>query len=277
MTIPTEMLQYRQWIAWRSMEVHGRITKVPVSPWDGRKASCDNPRTWSSYRHACVAMRRYQCDGIGFVFTASDPFAGIDLDDCLCENGEWTDQARNILQRLDSFSELSPSGKGAHIIVKAKLPAGRHPKGIGMFDRLRYFTITANHIAGTPDSIQGRQAEIDALYAELFPENRTSQAQNAAAFSLSDSGLINKARTARNGDRFDRLWTGELTDFGGDWSAADLALCSHLAFWTGGDAARVDSLFRQSGLMRAKWDRPTSGSTYGSITIAKALGRKAAA
>src|SRR5699024_6603105 len=48
-------------------------------------------------------------------------------------------------------------------------------------------------------------------------------------------------------------------------------LCSHLAFWTGRDAAKMDTMFRQSGLMRDKWDRQQSGTTYGAITIQKAI------
>lgn len=276
MTIPGELFQYRQWICWKHLPVNGRMTKVPISPRNGRKASSDDPATWSSYRHACVALGRYGCDGIGFVFTATDPFCGIDLDEC-CVDGEWKPEALAILRRLNSFSEMSPSGKGAHIVVKAKLPAGRHPKGIGLFDRFRYFTITGNHIAGTPDSIHDRQAEIDALYAELFPQIEAPATARKLALPLSDSQIIEKARHARNGEKFDRLWTGEITDFGGDWSAADLALCSLLAFWTGGDASRVDSLFRQSGLMRNKWDARRPGGTYGSNTIAKALARSVAA
>jgi primase-polymerase (primpol)-like protein len=55
-------------------------------------------------------------------------------------------------------------------------------------------------------------------------------------------------------------------------TAADAALCSLLAYHTQADKSRIDRLFRLSGLYRSKWDRPTAGSTYGSLTIQAVLG-----
>jgi len=69
------------------------------------------------------------------------------------------------------------------------------------------------------------------------------------------------ARRARNGGTFSRLWAGDTSAHGGDDSAADLALCNLLAFWTGRDAERMDRLFRQSGLMREKWDQRHGAQT----------------
>ncbi|HRD68272.1 MAG TPA: hypothetical protein PKY50_19250 [Candidatus Competibacter sp.] len=87
-----------------------------------------------------------------------------------------------------------------------------------------------------------------------------------------DEKLLSKARTASNGARFAALWSGDTSEHGGDHSAADLALCNILAFWTESDAVRMDRLFRQSGLMRPKWDEKRGESaTYGQMTIAKAI------
>ncbi len=76
---------------------------------------------------------------------------------------------------------------------------------------------------------------------------------------------------SRNGERFCRLWRGDTSDYDNDHSRADAALCCMLAFWTGGDVERVDRLFRRSGLMRNKWDRPTGASTYSELTVRAAL------
>jgi primase-polymerase (primpol)-like protein len=92
-----------------------------------------------------------------------------------------------------------------------------------------------------------------------------------ADVDLSDEQLIERAKSARNGDRFRRLWAGDLSDYGNDHSRADLALCRILAFWCGGDCERVDRLFRRSGLMREKWDRRTGDSVYGSLTVKAAI------
>jgi primase-polymerase (primpol)-like protein len=91
------------------------------------------------------------------------------------------------------------------------------------------------------------------------------------ALALSDEELIERAKVARNGERFRRLWEGDASDYGNDHSRADLALCRILAFWCGGDAERMDRLFRSSGLMRKKWDRHTGESAYGIRTIRAAL------
>ena len=92
-----------------------------------------------------------------------------------------------------------------------------------------------------------------------------------ADVNLSDEQLIERAKSARNGERFARLWAGDAADYGNDHSQADLALCRMLAFWCGGDRERVDRLFRRSGLMREKWDRRTGDSAYGSLTIRTAV------
>jgi primase-polymerase (primpol)-like protein len=209
------------------------------------------------------------------VFTEQDPYCGIDLDECRNDAGQFTPQALGILDRLNSFAELSPSGRGLHILVKAKLPAGRRRNdGIEMYDSGRYFTVTGKHIAGTPLRIEDRQTVAAQLNSELFPTVAASIAKALhVPLSLSDQELIEKAQRAKSGLRFSRLWDGDLSDYDGDHSRADAALCCMLAFWTKQDAARIDQLFRSSGLMREKWDRQTGHSTYGARTIRIALGQ----
>lgn len=95
----------------------------------------------------------------------------------------------------------------------------------------------------------------------------------ALPLPLDDQALIRKAQQAKGGGAFSELWAGGLAGYKSH-SEADIALCNALAWWTNGDAERVDRLFRQSGLMREKWDRRQSGSTYGAITIQSAkIGR----
>ena len=101
------------------------------------------------------------------------------------------------------------------------------------------------------------------------PEAAPRSPQSGSA-NLSDMELIDKAAAASNGESFRRLWSGDITGYASH-SEADQALCNILAFWTGRDAGRIDHLFRESGLMRDKWDRKQSGTTYGAITIAKAV------
>lgn len=278
MVVPAELFTYKQWVLWKRVTVEGRVTKVPISPWCGKKAACDQPQTWSSFKHVRYVQSRWKCHGIGFVFTDKDPYCGIDLDGCRNEAGHFTPEALDILQRLHSFSELSPSGRGLHILVKAKLPAGRRRgNGIEMYDSGRYFTITGNHIAGTPLVIEDRQTAAAQLNSELVPLAITTSSSRAfnVLSDLPDLELIDRAHRSRSGVRFGRLWAGDLSDYNGDHSRADSALCYMLAFWTNSDAIRMDQLFRRSGLMRDKWDRQTGDSTYGARTMRAAVGKKA--
>ena len=91
---------------------------------------------------------------------------------------------------------------------------------------------------------------------------------------LDDLTLIEKAKRGKGGAQFAALWAGDATGYPSQ-SEADMALCNALAWWTNGDAGRVDRLFRQSGLMREKWDRPQAGSTYGAITVENAVSTRA--
>jgi putative DNA primase/helicase len=267
----------RQWLCWRIEERDGKPTKVPYSPLTGEKASTTNPETWAGYSEAVEAYREHGYGGIGFVFDEDDPFCGVDLDGCLNpEAGEIEGWAREIIEELDSYTEISPSGKGVHVLVRATLPEGRNRKGrFEAYDRGRYFTVTGKHLAGTPQTIEVRQEALESVVSRVFGEESTNGHTKPVAApepvdnGLSDSKVIQKALAASNGERFSRLWNGETEEYGSH-SEADLALCGMLAFWTGGDAARIDTLFRQSGLYRKKWDR----NDYRNRTIREALNGK---
>ncbi len=217
------------------------------------------------------------------MFSPEDPFTGIDLDRCRNpETGSVEPWAQEIITELDSYTEVSPSGTGLHVIVQGKLPAGRRRKGrIEMYDRARFFCVTGDHLEGTPLTIGDRQEQVNALHAEVFGTSGNETTSSAAADAFvrggvepDDHGLIDKARKAKNGDRFAQLFdAGDFSAYDSQ-SEADLALCSHLAFWTHGDAPRIDRLFRRSALYRPKWDRPHfgDGRTYGAVTIERAFG-----
>ncbi|MCE9635856.1 MAG: hypothetical protein K8T90_09140 [Planctomycetes bacterium] len=269
------------WVLWRLEQVPGkdRPTKVPYTR-RGSKASSTNSGSWCQLDDALAAQAKGGYDGVGFVF-AEGAFAGIDLDHCRDpETGAIDSWARAVLDRLQSYSEASPSGTGIHVIVQATLPGkgkkrrveanGAQPDAaIEMYDRGRYFTVTGCRLAEYPATVEPRQDAVTAVYERMAATKRTAERPRPPSVpgDISDAALIEKAMTAKNGDAFRRLWQGDTSGHGGDDSAADLALCDRLAFWCGPDVARIDALFRQSGLYREKWDR----DDYRNATIAKAL------
>src|SRR5215204_1527510 len=272
-----KMRDLKQWLCWRIEDRDGKPTKVPYDPSTGEKAESTNPKTWTSYEKARGACRDHGYEGIGFVFTAEDDLCGVDLDKCLDpETGELEGWAQEIIGELDSYTEISPSGTGVYILLRGELPSGRNRKGrFEAYDRSRYFTVTGKHLAGSPLRIENRQEELRAVVRRVLGEESTNGHTKPVAApepvdnGLSDSEVIQKALVASNGVRFSRLWNGDTSGYGSP-SEADLALCGMLAFWTGGDATRIDTLFRQSGLYRKKWER----NDYRNRTITQALSGK---
>lgn len=134
-----------QWICYGLVNDNekGKIDKIPKNPHNGYNASCNNKESWSDYNTAVNAVKRYGFNGIGFEL--DNGIVGVDLDDALDENGKLTKDADDIVEALDSYTEISPSGKGLHIFCKGKLPPGRRRKGnIEMYSSNRFFTVTGN-------------------------------------------------------------------------------------------------------------------------------------
>jgi putative DNA primase/helicase len=275
--IPAELRERTKWVVWKTEHRDGqkKPTKVPYNARTGGKADSTKPSTWSTFERALRALASGQYDGIGFVLADEDPYTAWDLDGCRNpDTGEITPEALKIVRDQDSYTEVSPSGTGLRIFVRGQLPPGGRKRGwIEAYDDSRYVTITGRHLEGTPTTIAEREVRLHAMHARVFPhkrvepKNRTPTQPN----DINDLQLVDRARKAKNGSKFDELWSGGLAGHASH-SDADSALVWELRFWTGGDSYRMDRLFRSSGLMRDKWDRPyRDGTTYGSRTIASAL------
>jgi len=269
------MRDLSQWLCWRTEERDGKPTKVPYSPLTGQRASSTTPETWAGYQEAVRTCKEHGYDGIGFVFTPEDDLCGVDLDRCLDpQTGEMEPWAQEIVEELNSYTEISPSGTGVHVLVRAKLPRGRNRKGrFEAYDRGRYFTVTDRHLPGTPQGIEGRQEELQRVARRVFGEPNANghgppvTAPERANNGLSDDEVVRKALAASNGERVARLWVGDTAEYGSH-SEADLALVSLFAFYTR-DPEQLDRLFRRSALYRTeKWGKRAD---YRRRTIGRAL------
>jgi putative DNA primase/helicase len=281
-SIPRSLKDIRAWVCWRyepSPSDPAKFTKVPYSV-RGGKAESDNPRTWATFKEALeYHLENDWTDGVGVVMTTEDDFVGVDLDHCYNpETGEVAGWARAIVETIDSYTEITPSGEGLRIFARGSLPAtGRKRGNFEIYENGRYLTVTGRHLEGTPLTVELRELEIRRVHRDIWPDTaRESSSVRSARrpVDLNDTDLIEKAKTAANGAKFSRLWAGDDSEYGSQ-SEADLALCCMLAFWTGGDAGRVDALFRSSGLYRKKWDDRHfgDGRTYGQSTVEEALKR----
>jgi putative DNA primase/helicase len=266
--IPQELKDLRQWILWKAIKRDDAVAKVPIDI-KGKSGAQTHADRWASFDEAVEASHRLRADGLGFAFDPATGVLGVDLDDVLDEGviALWAD---TIVKRLNSYTEISPSGHGLHIYIKAELPAGGNRKGdLEIYAAGRFFTFTGNHMPGTPKTVEARQDELNALHREYFPPK--AEAPRAAAgtpLDLSDQQLLEKAfANPKTGSNFSALWHGDATAYDADDSRADLALVNFLTFWTGGEEARIERLFRQSALYRKKWDR----ADYRARTITKAM------
>lgn len=274
--IPADIKGLRQWVNWRyEAKEDGKPTKVCYQP-TGQHAKSNDAATWADFQTCLDALPNF--DGIGVMF--ANGLMGVDLDHHIDERGNLSDFAREVVTTLPTYWEVSPSGSGLHGLCYGTLPTGGRKSskhGLEMYCEGRYFTVTGNHLDGTPSTVNRLNGELAQVHARVFgvksSETPTPVTTPTQPANLDEQQVIERAMLADNGGKFLDLWAGSTARHNGDHSSADLALCEILAFWTGRDATRIDSLFRQSGLMRDKWDErhSTTGATYGAMTVAKAV------
>jgi hypothetical protein len=286
--IPDCLTEAPQWVLWRYewKEEEGKYSKVPYSAHTLSRASSTAPRTWAPFN---VAVQSYmghktRFDGIGFVFTTEDDFVGIDFDHCITVNEEsgeleLTEFAKAWMDSFESYTEITPSGSGLHIIIKGKLPQNIRHKvsqlGIEAYEHGRYFTMTGRSWHESPLLVAARPTVLQSLTTTVLKreEPPTPAPVTAQTPTLDAKEILDRAFNAANGPKLRALFNGDKSSHSNDHSSADMALCSMLAFWTGSNHALLDSLFRQSALMRPKWDAKhyADGSTYGAITVQRAI------
>lgn len=273
-TIPAALRTRDRWLCWRYEWRGDRWTKVPFRTDGCGRASATDPASWSTFTAAWAAYGEGGYDGIGFAL--GDGIIGIDHDHAYDPVTHALSSGAQEWAALGAYREMSPSGSGIHDLILGTLPddpgrrgQGRRAGPLEVYGGERYLTVTGHVVPGSPADLPIAPAAFASLYRQAFPP--ATSGLGAAAerpTNRNDAAIIDMAMRARNGDRFTRLWGGDTSDHGGDESAADLALLSHLSFYTP-DPAQLDRLFRQSGLMREKWER----ADYRERTIARALER----
>jgi hypothetical protein len=281
--LPAQLTDLPQFVVWKYIEDLDVETgetdwdKPPFNARTGGLASSTNPATWSPFAVALDAYNRGGWDGLGFVLHKKKGedgpgLVGVDLDKCRDPDTGVVEQwALHVVAKLNTYTEVSPSGRGIRLFVLGKLPPTGRKKGrFEVYETGRYFTLTGQRVEGTPATIENRQAELEQIHRSMFAEPKHQQDSHAGAATtptnLDDAEILRKACEAKNGSKFERLWNGDITNYKSR-SEADLALCSYLRFWCGQDPGRIDELFRQSGLFRSKWNR----DDYRERTIARAL------
>ena len=287
--VPNSLKNLQRWVCFKIEEKDGKVGKFPINPINGKYAKSNDSMTWTAFNIAIMGCVKYKCNGIGFML--GDGIFGVDLDNHPNETTgelelspeEFEKLSNEFITALDSYSELSWSGNGVHIICAGKLPGTRRKTTcVEMYEKGRFFAFTGNVINAKP--VEVREEEIKPLYEKYMPQDidiPVRDMSKAVGNDMEIQEIIDKAMAnEKNGELFKYLYFGDIDGAyilaGKNWfddshSSADLALCNLLAFWCNCDAEKMDTIFRSSGLMREKWDKMRGSDTYGNLTIAKAI------
>ena len=280
-TIPNELKAIAQWSLWKAeTRPNGKINKPPCDSRGYYLKDWCNPENLLKFDDAVslASSNPGIISGIGFVFTANLGLVGIDFDSVI-ENGEILSEYGEWIGTLRSYTEISYSGTGVHIIVKGALPGkSNRIENVEMYTEKRFFVFTGNTFRFS--EIVENQSAIELLYRmkiqkiqkEQREEIKTQKKKNSLSLCSNVLGnpgnweeireLIERSKIA---GKFFQLWNGNISGYSSQ-SEADLALCSMLAFYTQ-DAAQIESIFSMSGLNRDKW----SVENYRKRTITQAI------
>lgn len=278
--IPEELKRLPQWVNFILTEKPGKpgkLNKQPINPATGEFARSNDPTTWASYQAAVENLPN--CAGIGFMFSGDHTYFGVDLDGCedaiaAWQSGDGDNIVGEFVESLASYAEYSVSGKGIHIICRGVLPEGGRRRGnVEMYGDGRFFAMTGNIASSHTEIVDGTE-RIRALHGKYIQAGRVPTTYTQLAMADGDTvdadEVIRLAENSKQGAKFRELMAGQWEAHYTSRSEADIGLCNMLAYWTRRDERLMDQIFRRSGLMREKWDRRQSGSTYGAITVAKA-------
>lgn len=284
--IPQELRNLKQWglfeLKW--VEARKKNTKIPINPYDGSAGKSNDPNTWSDFDTAMRALNDVErADGLAFYF--ANGYVGLDIDHIDSNLEDWRagdNDPNNLVNKFqdltdNTYMEVSQSGTGIHAIFKGKIPGKRRRKGnYEMYQTGRFFALTGNNIIPDPTIKSMSDDEMKTLYEFLFGKDNIvqlhSESDNITPVDLSVAEIIKRAKnSAKTGTRFTMFMKGGWEQFYASHSEADMAFANDLAFWTGRDFHKMDTIFRNSSLMREKFDEKHGAVTYGTSLLNKAI------
>ena len=281
-----EAIRSLPFCVWKMEKVNGRMTKVPYNPKSGFKAAVDKPGTFSDLDTALDAMESGGYSGVGI--NISGNIGCIDVDKCVGNDGGLSETAEKVLALFpEAFIELSPSGTGLHLYFlvpeEFSYDVEEYYINCGKYGLEIYLPgVTKHFLTVTGNMYREGNMDVTAYALEQFRDQFMKRPQlqpveispPEEGSGLTDAEVLRLCASSQGGQTFIRYYQGDWEkpeDVNWSHSHADLSVCRRLAFFCRGDMAQMDRIFRESELMRDKWDRPLSGSTYGRVTMQNAI------
>lgn len=283
--IPEELKKNKQWGCFHKKWVPERkkYTKIPIDPYTGGAGKSNNQSTWSDFDTALRSLEKIdRADGLAFYF--ANGYTGLDIDhisEDLDEYQNGNHESSNLVKAIqnltkNTYLEVSLSGEGLHAIFKGKIPGKRRRKGkFEMYETGRFFALTGNTFTNNPKIQSLNPDEMTKLYEYCFGKDKVTPLRpantNLEEIDLSIPEIIHRAEQSRTGKRFELFLRGGWENFYNSQSEADMAFANDLAFWTGRDFHKMNTIFRNSSLMREKFDEKRGQTTYGASLLNKAI------
>ena len=270
--VPDEMKARKNWVAvktWKSAE-KDKLSKRPIDCNTGNYAESDNPETWTTFDKALEYVREHGGTTIAYALDGKDNVSCVDIDRCFDENGELSETAKEALKRSGAtYAEHSVSGNGLHIFGKTDgMDLRTFSKGgdLEFYQKEQFIAMTGDG-AKTKDLVNfdtcGMKPYLESKCEKRIEWKGVCKGENGLS-SMSDKDVVEKAREAKNGEKFKRLYAGE--DLQNNHSNSDMSLMNILAYWCNGDKEQMLRIFATSGLFR-----PNKSADYYEHTAIKAL------
>jgi putative DNA primase/helicase len=300
--IPAILKSLPNWVSWKLVNGSKPLFIIGTD----RHASSADPATWVDFETAAKETAVNETGGLGFVIggqAIERNLVGFDLDGCRnSESGELRQWARSIIDALNSYTEITPSGLGIRVWVVGELPNGfQHvfklnpESGFGdkvqieIYNNGRFFTVTGNSLTAVSGEIESR--DLTAAYELIRDAQKQHPAPSKSAALGSDEigdGVQIKSTGLVATNKYELLMHGTILapetkpcmiedGFGNSLeypsqSEADLALCTASALKHHGEADVEDAVwmdYESSALFRQRWGERES--YFRERTIAKAI------
>lgn len=267
----------KRWVNWKLQTRGGKQTKIPYSALTGKMASSTDPKTWTTAKEALT-----KSDNIGIILHDKKLIC-IDIDHVI-ENkkivGEEKEKIAELILEADTYTEISQSGTGLHLFFESEQPITiKHNKKapFEVYSTGRYIAVTGTTYGSNKPvrtvSLEQALAIIELAIPQseeiVQSEQKDNKEQSSTSYFKDDTTLLERMFASKNGEKIKRLCEGDLSDYKNDSSTGDMALCSHLAFWSGKDAVQIERIWLASPLGQRK--KTVERADYRSRTITNAI------
>lgn len=277
--IPASLKEQGGFMVWKkepNKKNPDKLDKVPYKAFaPDQRASKNKPAHWSNFETAVAAAGNDPGGMAGIGWVPQPGFVAIDLDDCVDpETGEPNEYAKDVMKRIPSYTERTPSGAGLRIIVKDATGVVKTSPKRGRVEFMiapNYVTLTGHRLPDSPEEVVEGGEALAAFYAELVGPKKEPVLKEPVPVvpTIEDEEILRIARRARNRAKFEKLWSGDTSGYASA-SEADMALACILALYVGPQGHdQLIRLLKRSGLKREKHDR----EDYMERTATKAIGR----